>query len=251
MKMKLNVQAIFKSIDGEVNGFDGAGQLSIFIRLKGCNLKCKYCDTTYANNFEPANWMTIDEVVDLVFSSGTKPKIKKITITGGEPSLQGDALVPLIKKLLFLGYLITVETNGSLMPISQFLFIRPVMRDVRFVVDFKLPSSGMTKYMNSLAFSNLRKIDVIKFVISDEEDYNYAKMLIQEHSNWIAKKVFSPALDNLNYQYNCNGVAIEGASYFEMAWPRQLAEMMIRDKVDAQFSLQIHKVLWPRAKEER
>jgi len=41
--LKLNVQSIFDSIDGEANGFDGAGQLTTFIRLKGCNLSCSYC----------------------------------------------------------------------------------------------------------------------------------------------------------------------------------------------------------------
>ena len=43
MKNKLNIQSIFISFDGEVNGFHGAGEMCTFIRLKGCNLKCSQC----------------------------------------------------------------------------------------------------------------------------------------------------------------------------------------------------------------
>ena len=60
MNNKLNVQAIFNSIDGEANGFGGAGELTTFIRLKGCNLSCSYCDTKYAQSPKPENWMSID-----------------------------------------------------------------------------------------------------------------------------------------------------------------------------------------------
>lgn len=242
---KLNIQSIFDSVDGEENGFDGAGQLTTFIRLKGCNLDCRWCDTQYAQESTPENWMTVEEVVEQVH-------FPKVTITGGEPLLQKEVVKELCNTLsdgssdLPLGHMISIETNGSIVP----TYFRDNMR---YIVDFKLPSSGMTHKMNSLAFSSLRPCDVIKFVISDEEDYDYAKMLISEHPNWQARKVFSPAIE-------IKEIPKVGASCLDAwpienivdtTWPRQLVEIMIEDRVDAQFSLQIHKVLWPGVKEER
>jgi len=253
--MKLNVQAIFDSIDGEENAFGGAGQLTTFIRLKGCQLQCNYCDTKYAQNPKPENWMSIDEIIQQVH-------FPKVTITGGEPLMQKEGVEELCNKLTY--YLnndhyseVSIETNGSIVP-TYF------GQATRYVIDYKLPSSGMTKHMKSSTFYALRYCDVIKFVISDEEDYEYAKRQIQMHLCWGAKKVFSPALSILHYESickKCNGHEVhDGKCYncgtkastrFDMSWPRQLAEMMIRDKISAQFSLQLHKILWPGAKEER
>jgi len=237
--IKLNVQSIFDSVDGEENGFNGAGQLTTFIRLKKCNLKCRWCDTQYAQEAEPENWMTIDEVIQRIH-------FPKVTITGGEPLLQKEAVEELCKILYLYEHIISIETNGTIQP-TYFV------DGVRYIVDFKLMSSGVMNKMNSLAFLVLRPYDVIKFVISDEEDYKYAKMLIIEHPNWEARKVFSPAMA-------IREIPKVGASCLDAwpvenvvdtLWPRQLAEMMIRDQVDAQYSLQIHKVLWPGIKEER
>ena len=205
------------------------------------------CDTKYSQNSEPENWMTIDEVIQQIH-------FPKVTITGGEPLLQKEAVEELCSRLQhhhrsFNGrpYTISVETNGTIVP----TYFHP---DVRYIVDFKLMSSGVMDKMNALAFSSLQSCDVIKFVISDMEDYKYAKMLIAEHPNWEARKVFSPAVDikevaEIILSAAFNAWPIENV--VDTVWPRQLAEMMIRDRVDAQYSLQIHKVLWPGVKEER
>jgi len=192
--------------------------------------------------------MTVEEILEEVGGAS------KVTITGGEPLFQN--LESLVKELSNLNKDITVETNGSY-PIFGHNF------NVRWVVDFKLPSSGMMEHMNSMAFSNLRKIDVIKFVISDIEDYEYAKMLIKEHPKWIAKKVFSPAVKikhiyaNIWGEFEYTDIVMpkqlsKKIYIVDTEWPRILAEMMIRDKLqDIQLSIQIHKVIWPGIKEER
>jgi len=242
---KLNIQAIFDSIDGEENSFQGAGQLTTFIRLKGCQLRCIYCDTQYAQEAKPENWMTIDEVIQQIH-------FPKVTITGGEPLLQKEAVEELCSRLQhcsFYGrpYTISVETNGTIQP-TYFV------DGVRYIVDFKLMSSGVMDKMNALAFSSLRSCDVIKFVISDIEDYKYARMLITEHLNWKARKVFSPAMEIKEVAEIIQVAALNAwpvENIVDISWPRQLAELMIRDRVDAQFSLQIHKVLWPGIKEEK
>jgi len=183
--------------------------------------------------------MTIDEVIEQIH-------FPKVTITGGEPLLKKEAVEKLCDILaagspdLPLGHSVSIETNGTIQPTH--------FRDtIRYIVDYKLPSSGMMDRMNLLAFSSLRVCDVIKFVISDMEDYNYAKMLISEYPNWQARKVFSPAMEIKQVTPIFDKVY----NAVDITWPRQLAEMMIQDKVDAQFSLQIHKILWPGSKEER
>ena len=240
---KLNICSIFSSIDGEANGFDGAGQLTTFIRLKGCNLSCSYCDTSYSQDFEPPNWMTVEEVI-------AKIQFPKVTITGGEPGLQKMGLRSLFSELVFRGYKlgarrsyqISVETNGTF---NIEILGHPA---IRAIVDYKLPSSGQEEKMNPEAFRYLRDIDVIKFVIADWTDYDRAKKVLEEQKEWQAKIVFSPAIA---FELPCSCLHIDNRLVVGMDWPRLLVAKMLEDKINAQFSLQLHKILWPGAKEER
>ena len=235
---QLNVQAIFNSIDGEVNGFNGSGELTTFIRLKGCNLRCVHCDTAYSQDGTAKTWMTLDQIV-------AWPNIlDKVTITGGEPLIQ-ENVSELISLLLELGHRVSVETNGSrlkapIRPITCFIaFDSLVTNNLRYIVDYKLPSSGMEQHMNSVVFPLLSSTDVIKFVISDEVDYNRAIELIQTRKEWKARKVFSPGFS---------------VNQTDISWPTKLAEKMLQDSdklQNVQYSLQIHKILWPNATTER
>jgi 7-carboxy-7-deazaguanine synthase len=231
----LNIQSVFDSIDGEANGFLGAGQLTTFIRLKGCNLNCRYCDTKYSQEPTPEKWRSVIEVADQVH-------FPKVTITGGEPLLQKTAVEALCFELIYnRGCSVSIETNGSIVP-PYF------MHSLRYIVDYKLTSSGMYSAMKPEVFCVLRKVDVIKFVIADEADYNWAKTLV-ETKDWPAQKVFSPAITFKNLKYAGSGPV--PTPIIAMDWPKQLVEKMIQDKVNASFSLQLHKVLWPGAAEER
>jgi len=60
--VKLALYQIFQSIDGEFNGFKGAGQLATFIRLSGCNLRCKWCDTAYAQGHKGTTICTAAQI---------------------------------------------------------------------------------------------------------------------------------------------------------------------------------------------
>jgi 7-carboxy-7-deazaguanine synthase len=75
--------------------------------MTGCNLRCSYCDTTYAY-FEGKD-LSEDEIMDEVKHAGTR----LVEITGGEPLLQKE-VYNLIKRLLDEGYKVLVETNGSM-----------------------------------------------------------------------------------------------------------------------------------------
>ena len=104
--MKIKINEIFTSIDGEVNRY-GQGGLTTFIRLAGCNLQCSYCDTKQAQAMDTGVDMTIDEITERI-------EVSKVTITGGEPLCQKDELIELINSLCFTDIRVTVETNGSL-----------------------------------------------------------------------------------------------------------------------------------------
>jgi 7-carboxy-7-deazaguanine synthase len=230
--MSLFIESIFNSIDGETNGFLGAGQLCTFIRLKGCNLRCSYCDTEYAQ--EPGEGdedkMSVEDIVYW------PDMLNKVTITGGEPLMQ-SATSRLICCLVVQGKKVTVETNGSFMP-ERFSELHPDGNLV-YVVDYKLPSSGVEHKMLQGVFTSLKLSDVVKFVIANFDDYYVARSLATCEGWSKARKVFSPAIED---QKDYTG------------WPAALAQMMITDAKmlgDVQFSLQNHKVLWPYAKEER
>lgn len=158
--LRYQVVESFLSINGEGKR---AGQLAVFLRFAGCNLKCSYCDTMWANQPDVAyTWMTKEEIYEIVRQSGAK----NVTITGGEPLLQEG-----MKELLaFLAedesLTIEIETNGSV-DLTPYLSIsdRVVM-----TMDYKLPGSGMEDRMNLSNLKKLRTVDTVKFVSGSRED---------------------------------------------------------------------------------
>ena len=148
------VNEIFYSIDGE--GLR-TGELAVFIRLSGCNLKCSYCDTTYALKKSSGTFMSIDEILDKVSSY----KCRNITLTGGEPLLFSEA-EKLIDELIKNKYKVNIETNGSI-DISKYL------RKCLITMDYKLPSSGMEDKMILSNIEKLKSNDVLKFVLEEKD----------------------------------------------------------------------------------
>ena len=177
------VNEIFASINGEVNKW-GQGSPTVFIRLQGCNLKCSYCDTAYAQNISSADVvnLTIPEILGTIESFG----IKRVTITGGEPLLQKETFC-LINKLFYDGYQISVETNGSIkIPITP--CSHP---DICWVVDYKME---FPKQMILSNYYNLNKNDFVKFVIEDKERLDWAIRIKKslQTSGCKAQFAFSP-----------------------------------------------------------
>jgi 7-carboxy-7-deazaguanine synthase len=118
---------------------------------------------------------------------------KNVTITGGEPFMQEEALVGLCVELMREGYNISVETNGS--------FNFPPLGGVDYVVDFKLPSSGEYMHMKvNTPWIHLRPNDWIKFVIKDNLDYEVARAAIAslKGKGCRAQFAMSPILTNVS-----------------------------------------------------
>lgn len=162
--MALVVCETFTSILGESSQ---AGLPAFFIRLTGCNLRCRWCDTPYAYEGGESR-----EVTDLVAAALASLK-GRVLVTGGEPLLQPDTL-ELLARLADAGLEVLLETNGSV-PIRQ------VDRRVRRIVDVKCPGSGMAQAMHWPNLAELTPYDEVKFVVSGWEDFDYAEAVIREH----------------------------------------------------------------------
>lgn len=205
----------FISINGEG---PRAGELAVFLRFKGCNLRCSYCDTMWAN--EPDCSYTEETPRDL-YDFVKSTRVKNVTLTGGEPLLQQD-MGQLLKLLLEDGALrVEVETNGA---VSLEMFSgenRPV-----FTMDYKLPSSGWEQAMLTDNFPLLQKEDTVKFVCGSLEDMDRAVETMKEYDLINRCHVyFSPVFGRIE--------------------PADMVEYMIRNQInDARLQIQMHKVIW-------
>lgn len=142
-----------------------------------------------------------------------------VTVTGGEPLLQPEALM-LISRLLQKGYHVSLETNGS----QDIGSVDPLCIKV---MDLKCPSSGMQSHNRMANLRLLGPLDQVKFVIAGHEDYQFALMMANRLTNHIQpdRILFSPAHGHLPAQ--------------------ELAQWMLRDRARARLQIQLHRFLWP------
>ena len=126
----LKVNEIYFSVQGESTY---AGLPCVFVRLTFCNLRCTYCDTEYA--FYDGKDLTIAEIVDEI----RKYDCKLVEITGGEPLVQMDECLLLMKQLCDEGFEVLIETGGS-------LSIKDIDQGVKITVSYThltLPTSDL------------------------------------------------------------------------------------------------------------
>src|SRR4030067_3434316 len=113
--------------------------------------------------------MSVDEILGKV--AGYSPRY--VPVTGGEPLAQKNCL-PLLSALCDAGYQVSVETGGA-------LDISEVDARVMRVVDIKTPASGEAEKNRWDNLSLLTRHDEIKFVLCDENDYQWAKQILKQH----------------------------------------------------------------------
>jgi len=206
----LRVNEIFYSIQGESTF---AGFPCIFIRMTGCNLRCTYCDTTYA--YDQGDDIPLDSILTTV----KKFDCSLIEVTGGEPLIQ-DETPDLISALIKNGYTVLLETNGS-------QDISTVDTRCTRIVDIKCPSSGMD---NKIYWKNLDYItpnDQLKFVIAHRQDYLYAKKVLDAAAIKRRKKLlinFSPVFNEIDL--------------------KDLAGWILADNLPVRLHIQLHKYIW-------
>ncbi|HTD96800.1 MAG TPA: radical SAM protein [Edaphobacter sp.] len=215
---------LYKSVQGE-SSF--AGLSCIFVRLAGCNLRCAWCDSEYT--FTGGKPFTEDDIVAQIEALAP---CKLIEFTGGEPMLQARELLPLMDRLLAQNYTLMIETSGE-RPLAD------VPKAVHKIVDVKCPGAGSAA--NTFRLENLEALtqnDEIKFVITNREDYDFARDFIRTHAleERAGHILLSPAFSKTPTPLR----TIDNATLD----PRTLVEWMLADGLPARLSLQIHKFIW-------
>ncbi len=204
----MRVCEIFSSVQGESTY---AGLSCTFIRLSGCNLRCKYCDTTYA--YEGGEEYTVDELADEAGKRG----IGLVEITGGEPLLQ-EGVRELITRLSDEGFTVLLETNGS-------VGIKGIDPRATVIMDVKTPGSGMAGETDLANLGFLKPSDEVKFVLTDRADYEWARDFMRKHG----------------LQEKCKALL---SPVFGVLDPGKLAGWMLRDGLGARLNLQLHKYVF-------
>ena len=206
----LRVAETFVSLQGEGTR---AGRPTFFVRLTGCALRCRWCDTAWA--FFEGRRRTLAAIEQEVLDSG----LRQVCVTGGEPLLQ-PAVVPLVRRLARDDRLeVVVETGGD-----QDVSVLP--EEVIRIVDIKLPGSGMADRMDPANIARLGPRDEVKLVLADRRDYEEARRLVRGRlAGFPGEILFSPVAGGL------------AAS--------DLAQWVLEDRLPVRVQLQLHRLVWP------
>jgi 7-carboxy-7-deazaguanine synthase len=220
----MQITEIYKSLQGESTH---AGLPCVFVRLTGCNLRCSWCDSEYT--FTGGVRMSPEQVMQAVVR--LSPKGGLVEITGGEPMLQEQELVPFMQQLLDRGYTVLLETSGERL-------LANVPNKVIKIVDVKCPHSGAGDTFHAANLEALQAHDEVKFVISNRADYEFARDFTVRHNLVVrvTAVLFSPA-----FRKDASGARDSSHCLVD---PQQLAEWMLADDVPARLGLQIHKFIW-------
>jgi len=205
---RLKISEIFLSLQGEARS---VGLPTVFVRLTGCPLHCNYCDTEYA--FTGGEWYELKVLLQQVAAYG----VNHVCVTGGEPLSQANCM-PFLTSLADLGLVVSLETSGA-------LDISNVDKRVSRVMDLKTPDSGEESKNRYENIEYLTQHDQVKFVICSESDYCWAKEVLQKQSlHERCEVLFSASAEQLS--------------------ATQLADWIIRDRLNVRFQIQLHKYLW-------
>jgi 7-carboxy-7-deazaguanine synthase len=205
---RLLVNEIFYSIQGESTF---AGLPCVLVRLTGCQMRCRWCDTPYS--FYQGKWMTLAKVLEEVAGHGCP----LVEITGGEPLLQ-PGVHALMQKLCDSGYRVLLETGGG-------LDIAPVDPRVHRIVDVKCPGSGEAERNHWANLDRLRPDDQLKFVLAGRSDYEWARDQVRDRGLEARCTVlFSPVHGELELE--------------------PLAAWVLEDRLAVRLQVQLHKLIW-------
>jgi 7-carboxy-7-deazaguanine synthase len=194
-----------------------------------------YCDSMFAVEPKEGEWKEISEqslLKTILKLANNNSDRSRVCWTGGEPLLQAEGMAYCISHLP-LPWQHTVETAGEI-PFERLDKLIPSARTtgrVRYIMDVKCPGSGMP---HNVAFTNLKKRkpqDEVKFVITNREDYEFAKTVIKDFYLTPELTLFSPV--NPSHKVS-KGLPLQ-----------VLAEWVLRDGLDVRLQPQVHKYIWP------
>lgn len=204
----LVINEIYPAIVGESSYM---GQPCTIIRLTYCHNYCNYCDSKYT--WRKGKVILITDIK----KEADKYKHKMIMITGGSPCLQKHNLKKLIK-ILQNDYKIIIEVSGTL----HIAWLR--MKNVAIIKDIKCPGSGVQRRVIYSDIKLLRPKDNLKFVLSNRDDYNFAKKIVKKYPT-------------------------KAQIYFQAVWGRldinELTQWLLKDiNLNINLGVQMHKFIW-------
>lgn len=205
---RLRITEIFLSLQGEAAQ---VGWPTVFVRLTGCPLRCRWCDTEYS--FSGGQNLAVDEVVTTIEAFG----VRHVCVTGGEPLAQPGCL-SLLRECCDRGLEVSLETSGA-------LNLDAVDARVAVVMDLKAPGSGEAARNRMENFPHLKPGDQIKCVLADRADFDWA-------------------LDVLKANPPPHGVDVLFSPVHGELPPHVLADWILDARAPVRFQMQLHKVLW-------
>ncbi len=158
----------------KVSLIDYPGLICAVVFLQGCNFRCAYChnpELVDPQLFQPA----LEENEVFEFLATRRGKLDAVTITGGEPAIQGD-LVPFIKKIKKMGFAVKLDTNGSHPQVIQALLDEKLLDFI--AMDIKGPLEKYETIANVPVDSNKIK-ESIKIILKSGIPHEFRTTIVQ------------------------------------------------------------------------
>ncbi|MGE4159395.1 MAG: radical SAM protein [Planctomycetota bacterium] len=220
MPATLQIKEILSTLQGEG---PSAGRPCVLVRLAGCGLRCRWCDSEFA--FEGGETLGVPEVVRRVKERG----LPLVLVTGGEP-LEQESCPELLEALVAEGLEVELETGGH-------RSVGEVPPKVKILMDLKAPGSAMERRQAWGELGRLKATDALKCVLTSREDYDWIKAQIEgplktcKASLWLTPA--HPVAPREGHELSHPGLE-----------PAQLAEWMVADNLPVRMQLQLHKQVW-------
>jgi 7-carboxy-7-deazaguanine synthase len=170
---RVKLSEIFTSIEGEGILF---GTKTMFVRLAGCPLKCRWCDTPYALPLDSGSDYSVDGAKELILKN-LHPNTFKVNFTGGEPLMQHEAVIELARFIRNKG--VRTYLESACYDAARFAKVLPYIDIVK--VEFKMKDSKVVdeKHYGSLLREEL---DCLKLAVSSGKT-TYIKVVVTNSSN--------------------------------------------------------------------
>ncbi len=218
----LEIVEKFITISGEAPTM---GEPIYIIRFSHCNINCSYCDTFQKD--EVNELLSRDELINNIIEVTKDYPRLKVLFTGGEPLLneRQDDIISIATQLSNIDFY--VETNGTI-KIKNFS-----LPNLYYVVDWKAPSS-LTEIRADFCLDNLKymraKTDIIKCVVASSDfDWLIDKIKTRDKVNPLIKLYISPQFNKISL--------------------KELASFILKNRLDINISIQLHKLIWGDEKE--
>lgn len=129
------INSIYRATEGE--GIH-LGTPQVFVRFQGCAIGCLNCDSKDTWDFEGEHF-SVDEILLEIYNESFGGKIKRVSITGGDPLHPKHVpyVLELSKKLKEIGYFVNIEAAGT-------RIVSDIFNTVDYIsFDYKTPSTGV------------------------------------------------------------------------------------------------------------